>query len=91
MTSDALLVVECLFDTIWQLFTSWHIPGTSISPAMCFMFYAAANISLRFFLQFLHSPNASAQDVAESVKSIRGHGESGNGIGGRTKMLGDGR
>ena len=34
MTSDALLVVQCLFSTIWSLFTSWYIPGTNVTPAV---------------------------------------------------------
>lgn len=32
MTADALLVVQALFSTIWRLFTSWHIPGTNVTP-----------------------------------------------------------
>lgn len=32
MTSDAILVLQTLFTTIWRLFTSWHIPGTNVTP-----------------------------------------------------------
>lgn len=33
MTTDALLVLEMLFELIWSLFTSWYIPGTRVTPA----------------------------------------------------------
>ena len=36
MTDDALLVVQCLFQTIWKLFNSWYIPGTNVTPAVAF-------------------------------------------------------
>lgn len=60
MTNDALLVVKCLFGTIWQLFTSWYIPGTMVTPATAALFFAAAGISLRFVLTLFYSPGASA-------------------------------
>ena len=34
MTNDALLVLQTLFQTIFSLFTSWHIPGTNVTPAV---------------------------------------------------------
>lgn len=34
MTRDAVLVLQCLFSTLWKLFTRWHIPGTNVSPAV---------------------------------------------------------
>lgn len=36
MTDDALLVLQTLFQTIFSLFTSWHIPGTNVTPAVAF-------------------------------------------------------
>lgn len=60
MTNDALLVVKCLFGTIWQLFTSWYIPGTMVTPATAALFFAAAGISMRFVLNLFHSPGVSA-------------------------------
>lgn len=53
MSNDALLVVRCLFQTIWRLFTSWHIPGTDVTPAAFFFFLAAAGIGLTFVTRFL--------------------------------------
>ena len=34
MTDDALDVVSVIFDTIFQLFNSWYIPGTNVTPAV---------------------------------------------------------
>lgn len=48
MTADALLVVRTLFGTIWQVFTSWHIPGTGTTPAMFFLFLLFAGLIIRF-------------------------------------------
>lgn len=53
MTSDAILVLKCLFQTIWSLFTSWYFPGTNVTPAMFFFFLAAAGIGLTFVCRFL--------------------------------------
>lgn len=32
MTGDALAVVQFVFTTVWSLTTSWHIPGTNVTP-----------------------------------------------------------
>lgn len=57
MTNDALSVLNCLFQTIWSLFTTWHIPGTNVTPAGFFLFLISASIGFRYVLSFLHSPN----------------------------------
>lgn len=48
MTRDGLLVLECLFGTIWQLFTGWVIPGTTVTPAEFICFLIFAGIILRW-------------------------------------------
>lgn len=53
MTSDGLLVLECLFDTLWRLFTSWHIPGTKTTPAAFFMFLAVCGLALKFLYRII--------------------------------------
>lgn len=53
MTNDAVLVLQSLFQTIWRLFTSWHIPGTNVTPASFFLFLSVAGIGLTFVLRFL--------------------------------------
>lgn len=53
MTSDAILVVKFVFTTIWSLFTSWHFPGTNVSPAVMFFFLLAVYAVLRIIRQNL--------------------------------------
>lgn len=71
MSNDALAVVQCLFNTIWALFTSWHIPGTNVTPASFFLFLISAGIGLRYVLTFLHSPNASAAQTVSSARTAQ--------------------
>lgn len=49
MTADTILVVQSLFTTIWSLFTSWHIPGTNVTPAAWALFALTAVLVLRIF------------------------------------------
>lgn len=34
MTNDALSVIVAVFSTVFQLFNSWYIPGTNVTPAV---------------------------------------------------------
>lgn len=36
MTRDAISVVSMIFSTVFQLFNSWYIPGTNVTPAVAF-------------------------------------------------------
>lgn len=49
MTSDALLVINFLFSSIWQFFTSWYIPGTNVTPASFFFFLLSVFAIIRIF------------------------------------------
>lgn len=71
MTSNALAVLDCLFQTIWALFTSWHIPGTNVTPASFFLFLISASIGLRYVLSFLHSPNSGARSGFNAYKRTK--------------------
>lgn len=70
MTDDALLVVECLFNVIWQLFTSWYIPGTNVTPAAFFLFLGVASLSLRFLYRLV--------SITPSGVSLRGSNDGGD-------------
>lgn len=72
MTDEAILVLDCLFQTIWRFFTSWYIPGTNVTPAVMFLFLGAAGIGLRFVCRFLDiGGGVSASGAAKSVKTIK--------------------
>lgn len=60
MTSDGLAVVQALFSLIWRFFTSWYIPGTTVTPAAAFLFFMAAGIGLRFFSRVITPLDSSA-------------------------------
>lgn len=53
MTGDAILIIRTLFGPIWSLFTSWHFPGTNVTPASAGFFLLLANFVLRHVEQFL--------------------------------------
>lgn len=71
MTNDALAVLNCLFQTIWALFTTWYIPGTNVTPAGFFLFLISAGIGLRYALMILHRPPSGYGDT---VKFAAFHG-----------------
>lgn len=72
MTSDALLVVECLFSTIWQLFTSWYIPGTDVTPAQLFLFLILASLSITFVVRMItFNPGLSHSTVSSISKGVK--------------------
>lgn len=52
LSNDALLVVECLFGTIWKFFNSWYIPGTNVTPAVMMFGFLFLKIVFRFVGQF---------------------------------------
>lgn len=38
MTNEALEIFGALVNSIWVLFTSWHVPGTNFTPAQFYLF-----------------------------------------------------
>lgn len=55
MTSDALLVLQTVFVTIWTLFTSWTIPGTNTTPAEFSLFILVFALVLRTVKRLLNN------------------------------------
>lgn len=71
MTEDAILVLECLFGTIWRFFTTWNIPGTNVTPGVMGLFLIAAGIGIRFVLRFLDGGGSvSVSGAAHSYNRI---------------------
>lgn len=79
MTDEAMLVVKCLFSTIWSIFTSWHIPGTNVTPMAMSLFLIIACLGLRFLYSLLGVSSldsvsglvAEEQSRGERMKSAR--------------------
>lgn len=71
MTSDAKLVLETLFTSIWSIFTSWHIPGTEVSPAAMALFLLFAVLGLRFLFRLLGMGGLEPGDISDARSSVR--------------------
>lgn len=72
MTSDAILVVQCLFSTIWNLFTSWYIPGTQTTPAQFFLFLIMASLGVTFVVRMItFNPGISHSSVSSISKGVK--------------------
>lgn len=69
MTSDALLVLKTLFQTIWALFSSWHIPGTNVTPAGAFLFLASTGLVFRFIPRLFGVTSQAASMPSRSAPS----------------------
>lgn len=67
MTEDVYDFVLGVFSTLFSIFSSWHIPGTNLSPAMWFVFLLSAGVLFRF-LKKLGFGSASFDDVNNAAK-----------------------
>lgn len=66
MSSDGVLVLQAIFGSVWRLFTSWYIPGTSVTPGMMLVFLAFAGIVWRVIRSFngsIRSPSSIDRPV----------------------------
>lgn len=72
MTADGLAVLQCLFQVIWRLFTSWYIPGTRTTPAAFFLFLIAAGLALRFIVRLFGIAGSAALDSKSVSKENSG-------------------
>lgn len=59
MIQDVVLVIRLLFGPIWSLFTSWHIPGTLITPAEFAFFSLSFVFAIRIFKFFILGRNSN--------------------------------
>ena len=66
MTSDAFAILQCLFNTVWSLFTSWNIPGTHTNPAMWFSFLIVASMGLRTFKRLVLGADFDSSSIKTS-------------------------
>lgn len=78
MTSDALAILDCIFGTVWRIFTSWNIPGTNVTPGMFLIFLVVAGVGLRLLSSFFpefgparDTVQKQARDTARSYLNAR--------------------
>lgn len=67
MTSDVLSFLKGVIAVLFSLFTSWHIPGTDVTPAMWFLFLLSVVVLFRF-LKKLGFGSANIDDVTKVGK-----------------------
>ena len=53
MTSDAILVLKCVFGNIFRFFNSWYIPGTNVTPCTAAFGCLFLSVVFRFVGQAL--------------------------------------
>lgn len=53
MTSDAILVLKCVFQNIFRFFNSWYIPGTNVTPGTAAFGCLFLSVVFRFVGQAL--------------------------------------
>lgn len=67
MTSEVLSFLSDVIGQFFRIFTSWHIPGTNVTPAMWFVFLLSVGVLFRF-LGKLGFGKASIDDVSNVDK-----------------------
>lgn len=67
MTSDAILVLKCVFGNIFRFFNSWYIPGTNVTPGTAAFGCLFLSVVFRFVGQALGILVSSA-DSGPSTK-----------------------
>lgn len=82
MTGEVLTLMTGLFAQFWRLFTSWHVPGTNLTPAGWFLFLLSAGVLFRFLAKLGFGRNS----LDDLIRGIRGGGS-----GGSEKSGGDGK
>lgn len=72
MTSDAILVLKCVFGNIFRFFNSWYIPGTNVTPGTAAFGCLFLSVVFRFVgqaLGILASSPGSGPDSGSSVSA----------------------
>lgn len=67
MTSDAILVLKCVFENIFRFFNSWYIPGTNVTPGTAAFGCLFLSVVFRFVGQAL-GILASSADSGPATK-----------------------
>lgn len=53
MLQSTFDILSVVFTQLWRLFTSWHIPGTVVTPAAFLLAILFAAVFLRIFAEFV--------------------------------------
>lgn len=69
MSSDAVAVLQMLFGPIWSLFTSFHFPGTHITPAELGFFFMFVPVIFKFLSRLFGFSVGAIGKAERSAKS----------------------
>lgn len=69
MTQDGILFTQWFFSEFWRFFNSWHIPGTSMTPAAFFLTCIIIPLALKFILSVV-SGIRSGSGAFDTVRVI---------------------
>lgn len=69
MSSDAILVLKCVFGNIFRFFNSWYIPGTNVTPGTAAFGCLFLSVVFRFVGQALGILSSSPASGPDSVSS----------------------
>lgn len=70
MSSDAILVLQCVFGSIWSLFSCFEIPGTHTTPAEFAFFALGFALALRIARRIIFVP---VDDGPPSMPPLQSH------------------
>lgn len=70
MSSMAYRFFQLIFDSCWQLLTTWKLPGINLTPAQCLMFILFLDLS--FDLVFALLSQSVLNDYYRVSKSREG-------------------
>lgn len=77
MTENAIIAVRTIFSESWRLFTSWHIPGTAVSPATWLVFSVVFFIGIKMVMGILGMTAVfGSYDTSKAIKTYRQGGHS---------------
>lgn len=71
MTQNFYDCLKTLFGCCWSLLTSFHLPGTNITPAAMILFGAVAYISLKFFTNIIGTGGVQDANVFNSYRRMQ--------------------
>lgn len=71
MSSDAVLVLRCVFGTIWSLFSCFEIPGTHTTPAEFAFFALGFSLAIKIARRIIFIPVDDAPPFMPPLQTDR--------------------
>lgn len=72
MTTEAAQFFGWFWQTFWQFFNSWYIPGTNVTPAGFMLFSVFTYLVLKFLNVFIGFGSISSSDINSTQRKLGG-------------------